>query len=59
MSATSHLAQLHADARYRRARLDLYRAKVHGPRATRPARLEELTREHALAVSALKRAEAG
>jgi hypothetical protein len=33
---------LRADARYRRERADLYRAKSYGDRPTRPARLREL-----------------
>ena len=52
-----HLEQLRAEARYRRERLDIYRAKVYGPRATRPGRLEELEREYELAASRLSRAE--
>ena len=58
-SPDSHLnrvAQLRAEARYRAERLGLYRAKVHGPRATSTARLRELTREHEIAVARLKRA---
>ena len=56
MTTTRHLEALRAHARYRRERLDLYRARVHGPHPTSPARLEELTREYELAVSSLKRA---
>jgi hypothetical protein len=56
MTTAHHLEELRAQARYRRDRLDLYRARVHGSRPTSPARLEELTREHELAVSSLKRA---
>lgn len=50
------LAQLRADARYRRERLDLYRAKVYGPRPTSPARLAELERDYQFAAERLKRA---
>ena len=39
---SDRLEQLRADARYRRERLDLYRAKVYGPRPTSPSRLAEL-----------------
>jgi hypothetical protein len=56
MTRANHLEDLRAQARYRRERLDLYRARVYGPRPTSPARLEELTREYELAVSSLKRA---
>ena len=57
MSSQVHLDQLRAEARYRRERLALYRAKAAGPRPTRPARLAELTREYELSASALTRAE--
>jgi hypothetical protein len=46
MTTTNHLEALRAHARYRRGRLDLYRARVYGPHPTSPARLEELTREY-------------
>ncbi|UGS36793.1 hypothetical protein DSM104329_03204 [Capillimicrobium parvum] len=39
------LEQLRADARHRRERADLYRAKEYGGRPTRPGRLRELERE--------------
>jgi hypothetical protein len=58
MTSANHLEELRAQARYRRERLDLYRAKVHGPHPTSPARLDELTREYELAASSLKRATA-
>jgi hypothetical protein len=51
-----HLDELREQARYRHERLQLYRAKVCGPRPTSPARLEELTRECELAASSLERA---
>ena len=51
------LEALRAAARYDRERRDLYRAKVLGPRLTRPARLEELERVAALSESRLRRAE--
>lgn len=58
MTATDHLEQLRAEAAYRRQRLELYRAKVYGPRPTSAARLAELEREYDLAASRLKRATA-
>jgi hypothetical protein len=39
-----HLDHLRTEARYRRERYDLYRAKAYGPRATGAARLRELER---------------
>lgn len=51
------LEELRATARYDRERRDLYRAKVHGARPTRPERLEELQRAAALSESRLRRAE--
>ena len=56
MTAADHLEQLRAEAAYRRQRLELYRAKVYGPRATSAARLTELEREYELATSRLRRA---
>jgi hypothetical protein len=38
------LEQLTAEARYHRQRLDLYRARLYGGRATSRARLEEFQR---------------
>jgi hypothetical protein len=56
MTSANRLDQLRAEAAYRRQRLDLYRAKVYGPRATSSARLTELERDHELANSQLKQA---
>jgi hypothetical protein len=56
MTTANHLEQLRAEAAYRRQRLDLYRAKAYGPRATSPARLTELEHDSELATSRLKRA---
>jgi hypothetical protein len=56
-AADRHIELLRATARYDRERRDLYRAKVHGPRPTSPARLEELERVYALSQSRLRRAE--
>jgi hypothetical protein len=53
---SEHLELLRADARYRRERLDLYRAKVYGPRPTSPSRLAELERDYDFAAERLKRA---
>ena len=57
MTSAARLEEMRADVLYRRNRLDLYRAKVYGPRATELSRLEELEREYELAVSSLRRAE--
>ena len=56
MSDSNHLDDLRMQVRYRRERLALYRAKVHGPSATSPLRLAELKRAYELSVSHLKRA---
>ena len=56
MTTANHLEQLRAEAAYRRERLELYRAKVYGPRATSSARLTELERDFERANSRLKRA---
>jgi hypothetical protein len=53
---SDRLEQLRADARYRRDRLDLYRAKAYGPRPTSPARLAELERDYQFAAERLERA---
>ncbi|MGZ4269297.1 MAG: hypothetical protein ACXVFN_17320 [Solirubrobacteraceae bacterium] len=51
------LEELRAEARYRRERLDLYKAKMYGPRPTSGARLRELERAHEAAESRLREAE--
>ena len=38
----AHLADLEAEARFRRERYDLYRAKVYGPHETSPVSLRRL-----------------
>jgi hypothetical protein len=53
---SDELERLRAEARYRRERLELYRAKVYGPRPTSRARLAELERDYELAAERLKRA---
>ena len=50
------LEELRAEARYHRERYQLYRARVHGSRPTRPARLRELQRAHEFAEARLHRA---
>ena len=57
MTTPARLEEMRAEVRYRRNRLDLYRAKVYGPRPTELSRLEELEREYELAESRLRRAE--
>ena len=47
--------RLEAEARYARERLDLYRAKTYGPRATSPTRLRDLEREAARTATRLRR----
>jgi hypothetical protein len=55
--AVSHaIEDLRAEARYRRERYDLYRAKIYGPRPTTMARLRELERAHQGADARLRRA---
>jgi hypothetical protein len=48
--------ELEAEARYARQRLDLYRAKMYGPRPTSPVRMRELEREADGAEQRLRRA---
>jgi hypothetical protein len=57
MTSSRRLEELRADARYRRERRDLYRAKMYGPRATSPVQLRELERACVLAEARLRRAE--
>ncbi len=42
MTSTRRIDELKVEARYRRERYDLYKAKAYGPRATSPAHLREL-----------------
>lgn len=51
------LEELRAEARYRRERYHLYRAKTYGPRPTTAARLRELERSYRAAEARLRRAE--
>jgi hypothetical protein len=57
MTSLRRLDELRVDARYHRQRLDLYRAKVYGPRPTSPSRLKELERASVLSASLLRREE--
>ena len=50
------IADLEAEARHHRARYDLYRAKMYGPRPTTMARLRELERAHLSAEARLAHA---
>jgi hypothetical protein len=50
------IEDLEAEARYARERLDLYRAKMYGPRPTSPARMRELERAAEGAEERLRRA---
>jgi hypothetical protein len=57
MTSLRRLDELKDDARYHRQRLDLYRAKVYGPRPTIPTRLRELERASVLSASRFRKAE--
>jgi hypothetical protein len=46
MAGLAQLEDLRAEARYRRERYDLYKAKMYGGRPTSPARLKELKRAY-------------
>ena len=57
MTSLRRLDELRIDARYRRERRDLYRAKMHGPRPTSAVQLKELERACVLSEARLRRAE--
>jgi hypothetical protein len=57
MTESRRIEELRAEARYARQRLDLYRAKMYGPRPTTMTRLRELERIHEGADARLRRAE--
>ena len=57
MHDADRIAQLRAEAHHARERLDLYKAKVYGPRPTSMTRLRELERAHAAAQARLAQAE--
>lgn len=52
------LDELRMQARYRRQKRDLYRAKMYGPRPTSPERMRRLEQACELADSRLSRARA-
>jgi hypothetical protein len=54
--AGAALEHLRAEVRYRRERLDLYRAKAYGPRPTSTVRMRELERDYELVAARLERA---
>jgi hypothetical protein len=54
----ARLDQLRAEARYRRERLELYRARMYGGRARNQTHLSELQRAYDGAASRLRSAEA-
>lgn len=54
---SSRIEDLRIEARYRRQRYDLYRAKMYGVRPTTLARLRELERAHQGADARLRSAE--
>jgi hypothetical protein len=53
----TRIDDLLAEARYRRHRYDLYRAKMYGPRPTTMTRLNELERAYRGAEARLRRAQ--
>jgi hypothetical protein len=57
MAGSARHEDLRAEARYRRERLELYRAKTYAGRPTSPARLRELERAYAGAQARLHWAE--
>jgi hypothetical protein len=57
MADPARIADLRAEARHARERLDLYRAKMYGPRETSMTRLRELERAHEAAAARLAHAE--
>ena len=57
MTSVDRIAELAADARYHRERLQLYRAEVHSSRPTSVTRLRELERISSHADRRLRKAE--
>jgi hypothetical protein len=55
---SERLADLREEARYRRERLQLYKARLYAGRARSPAKLRELQRAHDGAAARVRRAEA-
>jgi hypothetical protein len=58
-AARDEREQLREEARYRRERLDLYRARLYGGRAVSMGKLRELQRASDGAAARLRRAEVG
>ncbi|MEA2329896.1 MAG: hypothetical protein QOH58_34 [Thermoleophilaceae bacterium] len=58
MGDSSQLDELREEARYRRERLELYRARLYAGRAGNRDRLADLEREHAGAQARFARANA-
>ena len=56
MTPRPALSELEAEARYRRERLALYRARTYGPKPTSPGKLRELVRASEGAEARLRRA---
>jgi hypothetical protein len=57
MDESARLEELRAEARYRRERYDLYRAKMYGGGPATMARLRELERAHRGAEARFRRAQ--
>jgi hypothetical protein len=57
MAGSPPIKELEAEARYHRARYELYKAKMYGQRPTTLGRLRELERAHEAAEARLRRAE--
>ncbi|MGI8556999.1 MAG: hypothetical protein ACR2ND_01610 [Solirubrobacteraceae bacterium] len=53
----NRMEELRAEAKHHRARLDLYRAKMYGPRETSAQKLRELEQRSAAAEERLRAAE--
>jgi hypothetical protein len=58
VTAQNEQEQLRQEARYRRERLELYRARLYGGRALNESKLRELQRASDGAAARLRRAEA-
>jgi hypothetical protein len=57
MNDPQHIVDLQSEARHARERLDLYRAKMYGPRPTSMTRLRELERVSEAAAARARHAE--
>jgi hypothetical protein len=55
---SARLTELREEARYRRERLELYKARLYARRARNPNRLRELQRSYDGAAARVRRAEA-